>query len=604
MIRLPDLIPPKTYKQMQDSFGGYNAAMKIPEGEWNAMQNMSSDHWPMMASRKPRGRLDLDGRTTGILAKDKLVRVTGGRLFYDDEDITVFLEIRGYHITSDNTQLVSMGSYIVIFPDNLYISTADYNDCGSLDNHTRSTGKIAEYAPCDKDGALLEPIAYTFNGVEPPDEGELRYWLDCGRGGAAPTLKEQVPIKAEDDTTEYKWVDVPEAYLRISCEGIGRGFKAGDFARFAGMSIVGSMDNIIRDSNGKYLRIAAASDDFLAVETSLVIGTQGDDIVSVDRNVPEMDYVIETGNRLWGCKYGMVGRKFVNEIYCCKLGDFRNWNEFQLLPTDSYVSSCGTDGPFTGAIAHQGKPLFFKETALHKVYVSDKGAHQILPSTIRGVQEGCSRSLAIVNEVLYYKSRDGICAYDGSVPVSAGDKLGQVRYFDAAAGACNGKYYISMCDSMGAWSLFVYDTKRGLWHREDSTHAAQFAAVSGELYFIDAEDGSVNTVNGTVGTVEGQNSIHWSATSGVIGYTNAESKYVSRFNIRMKLPRGASMNVYIEYDSSGLWKHHGNIKGNGLDSFVIPIRPRRCDHYRLRIEGSGEVRVYSIAKILEIGSDM
>ena len=36
----------------------------------------------------------------------------------------------------------------------------------------------------------------------------------------------------------------------------------------------------------------------------------------------------------------------------------------------------------------------------------------------RGVQKGSWRSLCVVNEVLYYKGRTEICAYDGSVPVA------------------------------------------------------------------------------------------------------------------------------------------------------------------------------------------
>ena len=50
------------------------------------------------------------------------------------------------------------------------------------------------------------------------------------------------------------------------------------------------------------------------------------------------------------------------------LGDFRNWQCFMGLSTDSYYGNLGTDGKFTGAITHMGYPLFFKENCLHKVY--------------------------------------------------------------------------------------------------------------------------------------------------------------------------------------------------------------------------------------------
>ncbi len=55
-----------------------------------------------------------------------------------------------------------------------------------------------------------------------------------------------------------------------------------------------------------------------------------------------------------------------------------------------------------------------------------------------------------------------------------------------------------MEDAAHSWSLFVYDTRKGLWHREDSTHASEFARVGDELYFL--ENGTLRTVYGTAGT--------------------------------------------------------------------------------------------------------
>ncbi len=58
------------------------------------------------------------------------------------------------------------------------------------------------------------------------------------------------------------------------------------------------------------------------------------------------------------------------------------------------------------------------------------------------------------------------------------------------------------------------------------------------------------------------------------------------------------------YDSSGAWGRQGRIKMKGTRTVTLPIRPRRCDHLRMKIEGRGEIRLYSIARILTIGSDV
>lgn len=46
------------------------------------------------------------------------------------------------------------------------------------------------------------------------------------------------------------------------------------------------------------------------------------------------------------------------------------------------------------------------------------------------------------------------------------------------------------------------------------------------------------------------------------------------------------------------------IKLKGTNTVTVPIRPRRCDHMRIRLEGKGMFRLFSVAKIISFGSDM
>ena len=89
-----------------------------------------------------------------------------------------------------------------------------------------------------------------------------------------------------------------------------------------------------------------------------------------------------------------------------------------------------------------------------------------------------------------------------------------------------------------------------------------------------------------------------------MGYSDAGQKYVSRFSVRMKLDDEASAQFSIEYDSNGEWLPCGSITGHRLRSALLPIRPRRCDHFRVRATGFGRMTIYSISKIYEKGSDV
>ena len=592
MPYLPDLAEGNQTRAVIETFGGYNHNLKIGEGEWYDEKNLSAAHYPMFSQRKERGRYAAGSKLNGVIAKDALAWVDGDTLYYNGYPVDgIKLSTR----TEDNPkQLVSMGAYLCIFPDKKYFNTAKQSDCGKMEADFSSESEELTFAPCRVTGEEYDDSVMIPSDTEPEDPSNGDYWLDTS--GDTHVLKQY-------SSSSSMWVQIPTVYTKISCSGIGKLFEAYDGVTISGIAYT-----------GEYLEL---KEQIEALNSSTVIQAKGDDYIIViglldqryvqnpghivvERKVPDVDFVCEANNRLWGCKYGMINGQPINEIYACKQGDFKNWNCFMGISTDSYTVSVGSDGEFTGCIAHLGYPLFFKENCIHKMYGNMPSSYQLQTTTCRGVQRGSHRSLAIVNEILYYKSRSDVCAYDGSLPTGISPQLGTELYYEASAGAHGGKYYVSMKDSAGKWSMFVYDTQRGIWHREDETHATGFAAWGDELFYIDAA-GSIMAENGTVGDKEGN--VPWEATSGLIGYELIDHQYISRFNFRMKLGKGAKCLLQIEYDSDGVWLDQGVIYGHGTDSFVIPVIPQRCDHFRIRLSGEGDVKIYSIAKIIEQGSD-
>ena len=181
-----------------------------------------------------------------------------------------------------------------------------------------------------------------------------------------------------------------------------------------------------------------------------------------------MDFVVESGNRIWGCNSEK------NEIYASKLGDPKNFDSFMGISTDSYAVTVGTDGEFTGAVSFRGYIIFFKEHCIHKIY-GQNPPYTVNTSYIRGVQKGSHKSLCVVNETLYYKSPNGICAFEGGVPVDISSALGGAYYTDAIAGVLGNRYYICMSDKNGKRVLFNYDESRNIWHKEDNIDIREFA---------------------------------------------------------------------------------------------------------------------------------
>lgn len=575
-------------------FDGLNRGPRPAAGELADMENLTAEHHPVLAPRKPRGIVARLTNPQGLLGKDSLCYADGATLFYGGaavEGITLStLE------AMEPKQLVAMGAYILVFPDKVYFNTQDWTDRGHLEN-TREVvcepGSGVRCRLCRRDGSVYE--AYTTGPQAPQDPGDGDLWLDTG--GSVHSLKTY-------SETMAAWSSVPSVYLRLDGAGIGLGFSEYD-----GVTITGLGEDAIPGLESQLKALCGGTVLYGAGDNYLVIPgildrewLQEEGTVTVKRLVPDMDFVTECGNRLWGCKYGLVDGKAVNEIYACALGDFKNWNRFLGLSTDSYAASRGSDGPWTGAATYLGSPLFFKENTIERVYPAPGGAHQIVETHCQGVQKGSAGSCAQVGGRLFYKGPTDVCVFDGSLPVPVSRALGGESFRDAAGGSLGDKYYLSMKDSGGDFHLFVFDSGKGLWHREDGIRARFFARVDGELFFVDG-DNRLMAATGREGEPEGP--VSWMAQTGKLGFSQAESKYISRLNLRLRAAPGSEVEVFLRYDSQGPWEKKGSIRGEDAPrSVTLPIRPRRCDHLELRLQGKGDCRVYSLSKITETGSDV
>ena len=610
-MKLSHLQELPTSRELIDVFGGYNHNLRIGEGEFYDMKNLTSSDYPVLSTRPQRGiyayNSEIDENIPSgaitvtypncLLAKDSLCYVDGSDIVIDGYRIDLGLSEIDDDI--ERRQIVSMGSYIVIMPDKKYINTANYGDKGNMEEsfvYSESDGRMT-VTLCKADGTSYANAESSDTAPESPKDGDL--WIDTS--DKTPSLKQYSEVNAE-------WVGIATTYVRMTFKGkTEQPFNAGD-----GITISGIETEDLQDFNGTMVVQAVGKDGggnayIVVIGMVDMLGSSMrymDGDILITRNVPEMDFIVESGNRLWGCKYGFDAQgNFVNEIYASKLGDFKNWNVFAGISTDSYTASLGTDGQFTGAISHLGYPIFFKDNCMHKVYGNYPANFQVQTINCRGVQKGCSKSLAIVNEVLYYKSRNAVCMYDGSLPAEISSALGDVSYERAVAGAIRNKYYISMADANYKFHLFVFDTKRGLWHREDDTVAQEFCTCRGELYYI--EGGRIKTINSIPNiSPPYESGINWMAESGIIGINLPDKKYISRLDVRMLLTVGTRVHFYIEYDSCGKWEHLFTMTGSKLQSFPVSIRPKRCDHMRIRIEGDGEAKIFSICKTIEQGSDI
>ena len=519
-------------------------------------------------------------------------------------------------------QVVSMGAWVVIFPEKVYFNAVklasgdemtEGQDYGSLEVHnevTQAGGNTASLRLCDRDGNVygvwdsegnVDGITVSETPPANPDDGD--YWLDSS--------EDSMPLSVYSSALTM-WSPIPDKYVKISSVlNLTDGVRVGDFVsvdmtapynkdvqreldklKAAGYSEVTAIGEEPADgTTEKYMVLRA---DFSGLWLAgIVYGT-------VKIEVPQMNYIVECGNRLWGCYYGEKDGKHINEIYASKLGDYRSWNVFAGISTDSYVASRGADGKYTGAAVLGGNPLFFRENSFEKVFPSASGAHQITTVDFPGIQDGSWQSAAVIDGTLCYKGTDGIYAYTGSIPRLISEPLGETVYYDAVAAPLVRKYYISMRDGAGAWSLFVYDTAKGLWHKEDETRFFSACEYQNRLYYL----GTETTGAMMIGGVDVCSNVEWMAESGNIGLLTPDQKRVTRIVLRLRLDAGAQARIFVQYNSGDNWIQKAKLVGDGLGTVTVPIIPIRCDHMKIKMTGIGGMELYSAAYTVEQGSDL
>lgn len=369
-------------------------------------------------------------------------------------------------------------------------------------------------------------------------------------------------------------------------------FSVGDAVHITGTGI--DETPIIREIVGDELHFYENTFDFT-----------GSLMLTLAREIPDLDFICVNENRCWGCRG--------DTIYASKLGDPTNWNVFDGLATDSYAVDAGSEGEFTACCSYLGYPIFFKEEHIYKVYGSRPSNFQLMGSAVMGVKKGSHRTLAVAGETLYYLSRSGIVAYAGGVPENISKAFGLDRFKNGCGGSDGLKYHCVLEREDGGHDHFVWDTRRALWHREDAQDAVGFAFSGGELWML-GTDGKLWGL-GLAKTPAGasvENLQSWVETN---DFTESDPnrKGTAKLQLRGELGEDSYLIIRIKFDSGragspsdtqGGWEEVKVLSATKKRSWYLPIIPRRSDHFRLKFEGVGQWRMYSLVRESYSGSEI
>ena len=600
----------KNTRNMLRVFGGLNETYSCTEAEYSAGINFSARNFPALSTRLPRRKLREEADLNGMYHLNGLLTVCGRDLVYTPDDRDEMEVTLKDAVENGRKTLVGIGTKILIFPDKLAFDTAS-RKVSALGAVWSGKNASVEFAPCDAEGKVYEVSGCGPAEPDKPTDGQLFLRVE----------DPEKPWSSESTLEVYSeasgnWSAVVLDYCRISAKGVGTDFAAEDTVTLTGSAAeqAGQWneldgDRIVYDAGADALRVKAdpggewfygrltrtgAAVRLLSLYGSVSREFVSAEVVELERRVPDMDYLTECDNRVWGCS------NKENVIYACKLGDPTNWFSYRGIAADSYAVTVGSDGPFTGAATCMGYALFFKENTLHKLYGSKPSDFQLSSLRCRGVARNAARSLCVLNETLYYLSPDGVMAWDGSIPAKVSAALDAGRLANvkqAVGGALDGRYYLHVSRENEV-RLLVYDTERGLWHEEDVC-SFEMASTGGQLYLWDgralwAADPSRETAGQrSEGTEQG---VEFALTTGDLGLDSPEERYLSRLTLRLDAACRSRVTVEVSYDG-GPWENAAALTVEGpRRNCDLHLVPRRCASLRLRLWGYGQITLRSLAK--------
>lgn len=342
--------------------------------------------------------------------------------------------------------------------------------------------------------------------------------------------------------------------------------------------------------------------------------------VRVERKIPDMDFICAHNNRLYGVSNNEEskaedGSKFTSRvIHVSALGLPQRFYDFETAATDSYAVAEGSNGDFTACREYGDYVIFFKEHLIIKFYGDYPSTMGYSLEEVEGVREGCYRSLAVINDVLYYMGRHGYYAYGGSSPSLISYRLGD---FDAES-----ERAIAAADGREIWlwvkgrnMLYSYNTVLGMWlaaGKKDAVAISDmcrlgngFAVMAGKTIYSDEE---IPTLTEDTGE---RPPASWSA---VFNYFTASSykngsqvsfmhKDVRYIRMRAICAAGAEISVSFKAGEQAVKKIYTAQK-EGYQTVRIPLPPMRVDSFQISLSGKGLCRIMTMEAEYFVGAEI
>ena len=577
-------------------FKGINRRCSGGKGEFVTAKNVTADEYPCLAALKapsPIKLTDVDGNEiTGIRAVlcpedgfDKsFTGVAGTSFYYKGEKIPFFSD--AYIPSQGRVELIRMNGNIIICCYNSFTDRCllYYNYLKHTPYEERASAGHVIRVDC---AYFTTPMPYGLKAlpaaVSKYDYFSYRIYADSeailnsfkvGDSIVLCNLKSQ--YNNSSGITEYQ-------YARNTLIRESRYSAAGSTDE---VSCIVTAVNL--NKSASYLDYAAYNVRGERVEAKGFVEFSYNDTQRVTdythygpifrKAMPIMNSICVHNNRLWGVNPNG------EYIYASKLGDFKEFNSFKGVASDSYYVGIGSGGKFTGIVSYRNYVIAFKENCLH-IISGTVPSNFSVARTIEGI--GCIdiRSCAQVGGYLYFLSKDGFYRFDGVGFENISKKLA-ADFVSAVGIGKNNKYYVYATSSEGRSELFVFDARYDTWHSmSDMGEVVGFFDDYGELYA-----GTTDSIY----SFFAEGCREWELESCEFFCEDCSNSHPNYLWIRARIDKGKTVKVFSSCDS-GEFVEHKSCEGTGkIQIYSIPLRWHNSKSHKIKLVGNGGTVIYDM----------
>ena len=535
-MRLYNLKAPKENKTTVNLFGGINRLPNARPSQFSDMYGIAPGCYPIIRSGLLKSNiLEFEGSITKAGHYKRFYYFLNGVLYYDGKQT-------GFKVEGDIISVVGLGNNLVVFPQKLWFNTDDFS-FGSLEN--KKSAEAVLLLSTEKGEVYGN---YTVSETLPESASEGALWLD--------TSLEEPILKKYVGGSFYAVTDVA---VKLQCST--EGFNEGDSICVSSPSFNGSFN------------IKCIGDGFLTFGSASVLSGKKETI-TVSREVPDITYACEHGNRIWGCSSGGT------EIYASELGKKDCFYTFQNTAADSYSVSIGENTAFKGVCELSGRLYFFKSNFVYMLQGTKPQNYQFMRVSTDGILEDSKCSVVEQGGYLYYFSNLGLVRFDGNSAEKIDKKLSSSIKADFICSSGERLYVVYGRD------LYYIDTDMGEFYKIDSDDYEGIYSFG--TYLIYAKKGAI----GYYSFLENYNT-DFSVEFAPFGTDFEKEGFITRLGLGLYLGENAILNVECAYDD-GKYRVIKRIRGKAK-GFTLPLMPGRCTAFKLRLSGKGVFRLHSLS---------